>query len=305
MSTVRAGDQTPKLYLGEDLISTGGAGTLVSKTITSNGTYNATDDHADGYDMVTVNVPTSGTIVSKTITANGTYNASADSADGYSPVTVNVPQPAAETVVLAADLTGYTSGQDLGNGFWINNTSGTIAVDSETVDGVTYDGLRISGGLTIETKRYFGKMSTFEVEFIINSFVSGDNRLLSTGGGFDFSVYTNDYNYLRYVAANYNQILDPTVYRDSTSNCTDNSITKASLIGAVTNIKFVDDGTYTTLYVNGVAKVNWLTGYANNSFFLYGQHVGANDAGGADMLITKLQWTASGIEYDGRNWVPV
>lgn len=31
-----------------------------------------------------------GTIVSKTITANGTYNASADNADGYSPVVVNI-----------------------------------------------------------------------------------------------------------------------------------------------------------------------------------------------------------------------
>lgn len=31
-----------------------------------------------------------GTIVSKTITANGTYSASADNADGYSPVTVSV-----------------------------------------------------------------------------------------------------------------------------------------------------------------------------------------------------------------------
>ena len=30
-------------------------------------------------------------IVSKNITANGTYNASSDSADGYNPVTVNVP----------------------------------------------------------------------------------------------------------------------------------------------------------------------------------------------------------------------
>lgn len=246
-----------------------------------------------------------GTIIPKTITANGTYNASSDSADGYSPVTVNVPQPVITTATAAADLTGYSGSQDLGNGFIINNTSGTIAVDSETVGGVTYDGLRISGGVTIQTKRYFGKMSTFEVEFIINSFVSGDNRLISTGGGFDFSVYTNDYDYLRYVAADYNQILDLAVHRDSTSNCTDSSISKASLIGAVTNIKFVDDGTYTTLYVNGVAKVNWLTGYAINSFFRYGQHVGANNMGGADMLITKLQWTANGIEYDGRNWVPV
>ena len=64
--------------------------TIVSKSITANGTYNASADSADGYNPVTVAVPTK-TIISKTITANGTYNASADSADGYDPVIVNVP----------------------------------------------------------------------------------------------------------------------------------------------------------------------------------------------------------------------
>lgn len=64
--------------------------TIVSKSITANGTYNASADNADGYNPVTVAVPTK-TIISKSITANGTYNASADSADGYDPVIVNVP----------------------------------------------------------------------------------------------------------------------------------------------------------------------------------------------------------------------
>lgn len=41
-------------------ISGGGGSTLVTKTITENGTYTATDDDADGYSEVTVNVPTSG-----------------------------------------------------------------------------------------------------------------------------------------------------------------------------------------------------------------------------------------------------
>lgn len=63
--------------------------TIVSKSITANGTYNASADSADGYNPVTVAVPEK-TIVSKSIAANGTYNASADSADGYNPVTVNV-----------------------------------------------------------------------------------------------------------------------------------------------------------------------------------------------------------------------
>ena len=41
-------------------ISGGGGSTLVTKTITENGTYSASDDSADGYSEVTVNVPTSG-----------------------------------------------------------------------------------------------------------------------------------------------------------------------------------------------------------------------------------------------------
>lgn len=215
------------------------------------------------------------------------------------------------TIIQAADLTGYSGSPDLGNGFEITNfTTGSVCeVDSETIGDVTYNGLRIGGNTTIRTKRYFGRMSTLEIEFIINSFVSGENRLITTGGYyFDFSVYVNDSDdHLRYIANNVHQVLDPAVYRDASSggNCSDNSIPTASLIGAVTNIKFVDDGTYTTLYVNGVAKINWLTGYANNSFFLYGQNVGANGSGGADMLITKLQWSANGIEYDGLNYVPV
>lgn len=40
-------------------IQTGGGGTtLITKTITANGTYNASSDNADGYSQVTVTVPT-------------------------------------------------------------------------------------------------------------------------------------------------------------------------------------------------------------------------------------------------------
>ena len=38
----------------------GGSATLITKTITANGTYSAEDDDADGYSEVTVNVPSSG-----------------------------------------------------------------------------------------------------------------------------------------------------------------------------------------------------------------------------------------------------
>lgn len=67
--------------------------TLTEKTITQNGVYSASDDNADGFSEVTVNVTAegSGVLTEKTITENGTYNASSDNADGYSSVTVNVP----------------------------------------------------------------------------------------------------------------------------------------------------------------------------------------------------------------------
>lgn len=56
-------------------ISGGGGSTLIAKSITANGTYNATDDSADGYSSVTVNVPTgSGGLTFE----SGTYEPSAD-----------------------------------------------------------------------------------------------------------------------------------------------------------------------------------------------------------------------------------
>lgn len=85
--------------------------TLTTKSIITNGTYNASSDNADGYSSVTVNVPTGGggsTLTTKTITQNGTYNASSDSADGYSSVTVNTPD-------------AYSIDE-------VQNTSGTTAV---------------------------------------------------------------------------------------------------------------------------------------------------------------------------------
>lgn len=72
----------------EKQVSSSGA-TLITKTITINGTYDADDDSADGFSSVTVNVP-SANLTTKTITTNGTYRASTDNVDGYSEITVNV-----------------------------------------------------------------------------------------------------------------------------------------------------------------------------------------------------------------------
>lgn len=63
--------------------------TLATKNITSNGTYNASQDDADGYSSVIVAVPGGATIEPLTVTENGTYNPPSG-VNGYAPVTVNV-----------------------------------------------------------------------------------------------------------------------------------------------------------------------------------------------------------------------
>ena len=57
----------------------------------------------DGFISAVQNIPTGGggsTLITKSITENGTYDASDDSADGYSEVTVNVPQTTSPFVKL-------------------------------------------------------------------------------------------------------------------------------------------------------------------------------------------------------------
>lgn len=63
---------------------------LGTKSITQNGTYNASSDNLDGFSQVSVEVP-QATLGTKSITQNGIYNASSDNLDGYSQVSVNVP----------------------------------------------------------------------------------------------------------------------------------------------------------------------------------------------------------------------
>ncbi len=69
----------------DNIPSGGGGSTLITKSITQNGTYNASSDNADGYSSVTVNVSTvtpTGTI---SITSNGTYDVT-----NYASANVNV-----------------------------------------------------------------------------------------------------------------------------------------------------------------------------------------------------------------------
>lgn len=91
LSVTENGDYTPGAGVdGFNAVHVAVPGaTLTTKSITQNGTYNASQDDADGYSSVTVNVPGGATIEPLTVTQNGTYTPPSG-VDGYAPVTVNV-----------------------------------------------------------------------------------------------------------------------------------------------------------------------------------------------------------------------
>ena len=68
--SAKSGESLPMTIAGMiDAVNGMSSATLISKTITTNGTYTASNDNADGYSSVTVNVPpTTPTLQSKTIT---------------------------------------------------------------------------------------------------------------------------------------------------------------------------------------------------------------------------------------------
>lgn len=98
---------------GSLALGSGGGGSepiLITKNITSNETYNASDDNADGYSSVTVAVPIpEPVLMGKTITESGTYSASDDNADGYNEVIVNTSSPA-DLLALVQNASSISNG---------------------------------------------------------------------------------------------------------------------------------------------------------------------------------------------------
>lgn len=101
--------------------ASGGSATIVSKTITSNGTYNASADSADGYDPVIVNVSGGGGIVGAcvcgTITTPSTEGTVA---------TINVPYTGNGHPILVAFQLSEGAYNNIGSAYNTNSRRAVI-----------------------------------------------------------------------------------------------------------------------------------------------------------------------------------
>ena len=124
-------------YLEDDLTLTdvsGGGAVLTTKNISTNGTYNASSDSADGYSQVTVAVPASAVDTgTKSITANGTHDVI-----GYASANVNVPNSYSASdegrVVSSGALVAQTAHADV-----------TPTTSDQTIDTTTNDSIKVKG----------------------------------------------------------------------------------------------------------------------------------------------------------------
>ena len=132
--------ETKGTWLEDDLTLvdvSGGGSTLITKTITNNGTYNASSDSADGYSQVNVAVPASAVDSgTKSITANGNNQ----DVVGYAAVNVNVPNSysASDEGKVVSSGALVAQGSDT---VTANDTYDTTLINSLTVN--------VSGGGTL------------------------------------------------------------------------------------------------------------------------------------------------------------
>lgn len=171
------------------------------------------------------------------------------------------------SVDISPDLMGYTAGDtDLGNGFTVVNSAGTIESGAWTINGHDYSGLRLFGSSTIQTPFIPWSVPGTSVETNIvpkawNPSTSDYGHRdftpkYGSDGAWTFSLYTvYSSSYICYNIDGCTVLdTDNLVRRGSYSDYNDISLPKQNIIGTEMLIKLKSDGEYITMYVNGVAK---------------------------------------------------
>jgi hypothetical protein len=137
-----AGSYTVKIEHLE-LSGSGGGGesaTLITKTITANGTYDAEDDNADGYSSVTVNVPTPASVDKNVQTVQSTSRRNNTALGSITSLTCEVAGTYYVYWTCARSNTSQTWGSQLyinGTAYGTENTTWNNHVQNNHLTGVT------------------------------------------------------------------------------------------------------------------------------------------------------------------------
>jgi hypothetical protein len=157
-------------------------------------------------------------LVQKTVNSNGQYNASDDSADGYSGVRVNVPNSYAAAdegkVVSGGALVAQTSKNITSNGTHNTTTNNEVVVNVPNTYSASDNGKVVSSGaLVAQTSRSVTANGTYDTtknnEVIVN---------VPTGGGGGGTLLPIEYQEVEYVkVANIGPYIDTGVKSSSTA----------------------------------------------------------------------------------------
>lgn len=154
-----------------------GGSTLIEKTVSANGVYNASSDSADGYSKVTVSVPASAVDTgTKSISTNGTHDVI-----GYASANVSVPASAVDTGTKS--ITANGNNQDV-----VGYAAVDVAVPNTYAAGD--EGKVVSGGaLVAQTSDTVTANDTYDTT-LINSLTVN----VSGGASYDGVEYVTDAN---------------------------------------------------------------------------------------------------------------
>jgi hypothetical protein len=179
-------------------------------SITANGTYDVTDKA-----QAVVNVGASPSLITKAIAQNGTYNASDDQADGYASVTVAVPVGSLNSKCFVVTLntapaTGawyYFNAADAEIAAHINDPT-FVAVIINTTDSTTLTYRTIGGVATNHKLNSYGTQNSYGVYMRTNSsgatgYVGVNKAITDTATGTGQMIVTADGRLGIYCASQY------------------------------------------------------------------------------------------------------
>lgn len=219
--------------------SISGGADLGTKSITANGTYNASSDDLDGYSSVTVNVPGDSPTGTKSITANGTG--------------IDVAAYAYADVAVPNSYSSGDEGKVVSNGALVSQTSDTVTsngtVDTTLINSLT---VNVSGGGGGQTAT--GTINLVEATNVVTFPCSFEPKCVCITADDQTTTFAT-----RHITDYYVHFGFAAILRGMNANSTSKTNYVAALGDYQLGVQF--SSYYTISYANGVVTAKCRSGY--------------------------------------------